>query len=110
MIIASPVDKIILGRMFKEELGGWFVTAFIDMARRQEPPTLLEGRRLGVDDLVLIGQLHHRFRNLPFTTGTRKFVEAALKTPDMVMHISGPRSIDTECKFVRLNLPSNSLI
>ncbi|KIM83541.1 hypothetical protein PILCRDRAFT_36543, partial [Piloderma croceum F 1598] len=59
MVIASPVDKIILARMFEEELGGWLVDAFRDMARRPAPPTLLEGCRLGVDDLVIIRQLCH---------------------------------------------------
>ena len=106
MVIASPVEKIALGRSFKEEMGGWLVEAFIDMAKRQEPPTLLEGRRLGVDDLVFIGELRHRFHNPQLTIGVRRFVKTALATPDMVMHIRRPCSQDTDCKSVRLNPPS----
>jgi len=90
----------------------WLVEAFIDMARRQVPPTLPEGRRLGVDDLIFIGELRHRFQSplFKFANGARRFVEAALATPDMVMHISGPSSLDTDRKSLRLNPPSNCLI
>jgi len=88
--IASPIDKIILGRMY-EEASGWLVQAFVDMARRDEPPTRPEGRRLGIDDLVLIGQLRHRLHHFPHTYGDTRFVETALATPEEVMQINEQR-------------------
>jgi len=66
--------------------------ASTDMARRVEPPTLLEGRRLGIDDLVLIGPLRHRLQNFPHANGVRQFIEDALATPDQIMHIAGLNS------------------
>lgn len=109
MAIASPVDKIVLGRMF-DETSEWLVNAFINASRLEEPPTFLEGCCLGIDDLVLIGQLRHLLRNIQHANGIRRFVKAALAEPNKVPHISGPRSIDTECKSVWLNPPSNCLI
>ena len=93
--IASPTDKIVLGRLY-EEGSGWLVQAFTKMAHRDEPPTQVEGRRLGVDDLVIIGQLRHRLQQCPYPYGARRFVETALATPDQVMHIAGPNSFDLD--------------
>ena len=99
--IASPTDKIVLGRMF-EEASGWLVQAFTDMAKRRKPPTMLEGRRLGVDDLVIICHLKFRLQPLGFRLGLpkrgivdyddriRRFVEAALATPEKILEIDGP--------------------
>ena len=99
--IASPADKIVLGRMF-EEASGWLVPAFTDMAKRHKPPTMLEGRRLGVDDLVIICHLKFRLQPLGFRLGLpkrgivdyddriRRFVEAALATPEKILEIDGP--------------------
>lgn len=92
--IAPPVDKIVLGRLC-EEAKKWLVEAFISIVRRNEPPTVEEGRRLGVDDLVLIGQLRYRLNQ--FSTDAdledvRRFVEACLEDTDKVMQVQRPRS------------------
>jgi hypothetical protein len=78
--IASPVDKIVMGRKYKEELGGWLVEAFVDMTQRSEPPTLSEGHRLGVNDLIIIGQLRHRQKEYPGSM-FKNVVASALANP-----------------------------
>ena len=55
---ATAVDKIILARTF-EECSTWGVQAFKEMAERTHPVTLEEGHRLGVDDLIFIGEMRH---------------------------------------------------
>jgi hypothetical protein len=85
---ASPADKIALGRMH-EEFSGWLVYAFTIMVERHEPPTLHEGRRLGVDDLVLIGLLRYRWpepgdRRLG-SVKLRALVNTALAAPHKFM-------------------------
>ena len=85
---ASAAEKISLGRQY-EEMSGWLVQAFVDMVTRDEPPTQLEGPRLGIHDLVLIGQLRYRLqhgRNIL----VKEFVEIALKTPDEIIHMAAP--------------------
>lgn len=48
--IASPIDKIILGRKYNVEF--WLHHAYIAVCMRPEPLTREEGRRLGVDDVI----------------------------------------------------------
>ena len=55
---ATAVDKIILARTF-EECSSWGLEAFNAMTERTHPVTLEEGHRLGVDDVIFIGELRH---------------------------------------------------
>jgi len=82
-ISASSADKIGLGRMH-EEFRGWLEHAFTTMVKRYEPPTLREGRRLGVDDLVLIGLLRHH-RLCSKTVQLTELVNSALAAPHKFM-------------------------
>ncbi|KAI0319569.1 hypothetical protein OF83DRAFT_1082203 [Amylostereum chailletii] len=56
--LASPVDKIILGRAY--ELRAWLEPAFIALGARANPLTIEEGRRLGVDDTVTVFHMRER--------------------------------------------------
>ncbi|KAF5365925.1 hypothetical protein D9758_006684 [Tetrapyrgos nigripes] len=58
--ITSAADKIYLGHMY--EVTEWLVPAYTELCVRQEPLTLQEGRRLGVDITTSIGQVRHQIR------------------------------------------------
>ncbi|KDQ56434.1 hypothetical protein JAAARDRAFT_132540, partial [Jaapia argillacea MUCL 33604] len=53
--VASPVDKVVLGRQYT--VTQWLVPAFVDLAKRDTPLNLGEGRRLGMEDAILLGQI-----------------------------------------------------
>lgn len=55
--IASPVDKIILGR--KYDIEEWLSDAYEAVCRRPEPLTLEEGIRLQMDDVIKIYAIRH---------------------------------------------------
>ncbi|KAK7436524.1 hypothetical protein VKT23_019078 [Stygiomarasmius scandens] len=58
--ITSTADKIYLGHIY--EVIEWLVPAYTELCTRQEPLTLEEGRKLGVDIVTSIGQVRHQIR------------------------------------------------
>ncbi|THH21577.1 hypothetical protein EW146_g60 [Bondarzewia mesenterica] len=58
--ISSPVDKIVLGRMF--DIAHWLTPGFAGLVERKAPLTPEEGRRLGVEDVILISTLRENAR------------------------------------------------
>ncbi|TFY71232.1 hypothetical protein EVG20_g1773 [Dentipellis fragilis] len=50
--IASAVDKVVLGRIYT--IDSWLRPGFVALCERAQPLTKDEGRRLGVDDVILI--------------------------------------------------------
>ncbi|KDQ56431.1 hypothetical protein JAAARDRAFT_100772, partial [Jaapia argillacea MUCL 33604] len=55
--VASPVDKVVLGRQYA--VTQWLVPAFTDLAKRDTPLNLGEGQRLGMEDVILLGEMRH---------------------------------------------------
>ncbi|KAF9816789.1 hypothetical protein IEO21_03869 [Rhodonia placenta] len=62
---ASSVDQILLARQYR--LSDWFYDAHVKICSRYEPLTLEEGRRLGVDEVVIISDV--RQYNIRFNRG-----------------------------------------
>jgi hypothetical protein len=58
--ITSAVERIALGRRY--DIPGWLVPAYTEVCERKDPLTLGEGRLLGLDDAILIGQVRHMIR------------------------------------------------
>ncbi|KAJ7750099.1 hypothetical protein DFH07DRAFT_1062211 [Mycena maculata] len=56
----SAVERIALGRRF--DIPGWLVPAYTEVCERKDPLTLTEGRMLGLDDVICIGQVRHSIR------------------------------------------------
>ncbi|KAA1470543.1 hypothetical protein DENSPDRAFT_744118, partial [Dentipellis sp. KUC8613] len=50
--IASPVDKVVLGRTYG--IHAWLQPGFVALCNRPQPPTVDEAIRLGVRDTILI--------------------------------------------------------
>ncbi|KAJ6491612.1 hypothetical protein C8R47DRAFT_434771 [Mycena vitilis] len=58
--VTSAVQRIALGRRY--DIPGWLVPAYTEVCERKEPLTLAEGRLLGLDDAIRIGQVRHTIR------------------------------------------------
>lgn len=56
----SAVERIALGRRY--DIPGWLVPAYTEVCERKDPLTLAEGRLLGLDDVIRIGQVRHSIR------------------------------------------------
>ncbi|TFY83748.1 hypothetical protein EWM64_g254 [Hericium alpestre] len=83
--IASPVDKVVLGRTYCVD--AWLLPGFIAICQRHQPLTRDEGRRLGVDDAVLVACLResvHVCSTKPTTDGISTMVRTCLASPDIV--------------------------
>lgn len=50
--IANPVDEIVLGRRY--DITEWLASAYLAVFTRENPLTLDEGKKLGVEDTVKI--------------------------------------------------------
>ncbi|KZP29666.1 hypothetical protein FIBSPDRAFT_815741 [Athelia psychrophila] len=57
--IASPIDKIVFGRLYG--VNEWLVSAYHAVCTRPDALTLEEGRRLGVDDVIRINAIRQEF-------------------------------------------------
>jgi hypothetical protein len=66
--LASPVDKIVLGR--KYGFDDWLIPAFVAVCARAEPLSLSEAKLLDVEDVALIFQARERGRgsSMPLAT------------------------------------------
>ncbi|KZP12993.1 hypothetical protein FIBSPDRAFT_798339, partial [Athelia psychrophila] len=53
--IASPIDKIVFGRLYG--INEWLTSAYHAVCTRPDALTLEEGRRLGVDDVIRINSI-----------------------------------------------------
>ncbi|TFY62715.1 hypothetical protein EVG20_g6604 [Dentipellis fragilis] len=53
--IASAVDKVVLGRTYG--IDAWLRPGFVALCERQQSLKINEGRRLGVDDVILIATI-----------------------------------------------------
>jgi hypothetical protein len=58
--LASPVDKVDLGR--KYEISFWLKEAYVALCERTAPLTLEEGRRISLEDVIKISQARHNVR------------------------------------------------
>ncbi|KAJ7721484.1 hypothetical protein B0H16DRAFT_1335241, partial [Mycena metata] len=56
----SAVERIALGRRY--DILEWLVPAYTEVCERKDPLTIAEGRLLGVDDAICIGQVRHMIR------------------------------------------------
>ena len=55
--IASPIDKIVLGR--RHGVNDWLKSAYTAVCLQEAPLNLQEGRRLGVDDVIRINAVRY---------------------------------------------------
>jgi hypothetical protein len=62
--LASPIDKIVLGR--RHEITEWLVDAYTAVCERSSALTLEEAKRLGLDDVVKISFLRQEIRTSAF--------------------------------------------
>jgi hypothetical protein len=73
--IASPIDKIIYGRLHPD-YDRWRKDGYVHLCKRDKPVTMDEGRRLGLEDVILIGQVRHRTSSTsPFSSLEGKIAE-----------------------------------
>jgi hypothetical protein len=61
--ITSPVDKINLGLRY--DIVQWLVPAYVEVCERDEPLNQEEGKKLGMEDVIAIGEVRHSIRYLP---------------------------------------------
>ena len=59
--IASPIDKIVIGRRYG--IADWLPGAYQAVYIRPDALTLEEGRRLGVDDVIRIHTIRQRYHD-----------------------------------------------
>lgn len=55
--IASPIDKIVLGRRY--HIDEWLSDAYEAVCKRPEPLTLEEGRQLDLENVIKISAIRH---------------------------------------------------
>ncbi|TFK59103.1 hypothetical protein BDN72DRAFT_851455 [Pluteus cervinus] len=59
--IASPIERIVLGR--KYDFSKLVTSGYIELCRRDAPITLLEGHKLGTTDIIDISSIRHHLRS-----------------------------------------------
>jgi hypothetical protein len=80
--LASPVDKIVLGRT-NIDCSGWIADAYADLLKREESLTVDEARRMPIEDVVTIarGRCDIRTEKLRPHVEVKAFVKCLLN-PD----------------------------
>ncbi|KAI0931580.1 hypothetical protein AcV5_004967 [Taiwanofungus camphoratus] len=58
--LASPVDRILLARMY--DVTPWLTPAYLELCKRDEALTFEEGVRLGMKDVVLLSEIRQGIR------------------------------------------------
>ncbi|KZT73327.1 hypothetical protein DAEQUDRAFT_464321 [Daedalea quercina L-15889] len=58
--LASPVDRILLGRAY--EIPEWLSTAYLELCTRDDALTYEEGMRLGMRDVILLSDIRQSIR------------------------------------------------
>jgi hypothetical protein len=76
-LIPSPVDQLILAHAY--DVQRWLMPAYSALCERKEPLSKEEGRRIGVDDVVLIHQVRECMRELLPTRSGLAFITSALE-------------------------------
>src|SRR5882762_2998724 len=76
--IASPVERLALAHAY--DIDEWLLPAYSSLCQRAEPLTTEEGRRIGVDDVVLISQVRECMRGPVLAQSGSAFVTTELKT------------------------------
>ncbi|KAI0729373.1 hypothetical protein C8Q72DRAFT_778202 [Fomitopsis betulina] len=71
--VASLVDQVVLGRRYR--LGKLLLDARVRLCEREAPISLEEGRRLGLDECIVIGEIRQKARANLFATAALKFDE-----------------------------------
>jgi hypothetical protein len=84
--IASPIDKIVLGR--KHNIEEWLGDAYEAVCVRDEPLTLEEGNRLGMEDVIKISATRQRIHQRPLPLQSAPF--------NSIRHIFGLEPIDVQ--------------
>ncbi|TFK65793.1 hypothetical protein BDN72DRAFT_772918, partial [Pluteus cervinus] len=65
--VSSPVDKVVLGRTYN--IPEWAIEARVLLCRREEPITLEEASRMGMEEVVNISQTRHHIRSSEIRSG-----------------------------------------
>ncbi|KZP25201.1 hypothetical protein FIBSPDRAFT_734545 [Athelia psychrophila] len=73
--IASPIDKIVLGRRYG--VNEWLPGAYGTVCVRPTALTLDEGRRLGIDDVIRINTIRQEFYFVPVPVSLAPFLPVA---------------------------------
>lgn len=71
--VASLVDQVVLGR--KYGLEKMLLSARVRLCEREEHISLEEGRRLGLDECIIIGEVRQKARTNLFAVAAMKFDE-----------------------------------
>ena len=58
--LASPVDRILLGRCY--DIPEWLSTAYLELCTRDDPLSYEEGERLGMRDVILLSDIRQSVR------------------------------------------------
>ena len=58
--LASPVDRILLGRRY--DIPEWLSTAYLELCTRDDPLSYEEGERLGMRDVILLSDIRQSVR------------------------------------------------
>ncbi|TFK62675.1 hypothetical protein BDN72DRAFT_964397 [Pluteus cervinus] len=59
--VASPIDRIVLGR--KYDFSKLVASGYVELCQRKAPITLLEGHSLGMSDVIDISSIRHHLRS-----------------------------------------------
>ncbi|KZP03804.1 hypothetical protein FIBSPDRAFT_1055082 [Athelia psychrophila] len=76
--IASPIDKIVFGRLYG--VNEWLASAYHAVCTRPNTLTLEEGRRLGVDDVIRINAIRQEFCFVRVSDSSSKLSEDDVKS------------------------------
>ncbi|TFK65796.1 hypothetical protein BDN72DRAFT_845102 [Pluteus cervinus] len=97
--ISSPVDKVVIGKTYN--IPEWAAEARVLLCRRDEPITLEEASRMGMEEVVNISQTRHHIRSSEIRSGIQDSAirsllsgEQADKESDKVVEITLPPQAD----------------
>lgn len=58
--LATSADLIVLGHQY--DVPQWLLPEYVELCTRPEPLSLEEGRKFGVDTVIMVDQIRHRIR------------------------------------------------
>ena len=58
--LASSADLVVLGHRY--DVPHWLLPQYYDLCVRLEPLSMEEGRKFGVDTVIMINQIRHKIR------------------------------------------------
>lgn len=82
--LATSADLVILGHQY--DVPQWLLSEYVELCIRPEPLSMEEGRKFGVDTVIMVDQIRHRIR---YTSNLNRHTDAIVDLVRSVFSLEG---------------------